>query len=252
MFSRRVALAGLALFVSAPAMAKGAPTLPDVIRRHTEARGGAAALDRVRAIAIDVEITEGGSQINGRYAANVDRLVHIDIIVGGKRVYSEGVDSKGVWLWPGDDLQPKDSVAEGSRNALLHGAETHLIGLHRFAERGHALKLVDREVVEGVNHHVIEVTYSTGHVAYFYLDPVSWMVVRKRDERAYHPDNDLTKKRVESRYADFQPVGGVVAAHRNDDYDLNSGKLLSTSRVLKRVLNPSLPPGVFERTYKPA
>ncbi len=226
-------------------------TLDDVIARHVRARGGAAALDRVRACAIDLEITEGGSTIQGKYYASVDRLARIDIIVDGARVYSEGYDAEGVWLWPGDEPAARPSVAEGSANALLHGIEGNVVGLHRFRERGSRLVLAPEETLDGVAYPVIECTYSTGHVTYFYFDPVSWQMARKRDQRAYHPDVDATQAHVESRFSDFQTVDGVVAAHLSEDYNIDTGALLSTARVLARRLNPDLPEGLFSRSYRP-
>jgi hypothetical protein len=216
-----------------------------IIRRNTLARGGATALDRVHSIAVEVEITEGGQELNGRYAANDQGLVRIDVYAGGKLVASEGIDSSGVWVLGKDGPEP--SVATGAANALLHGAENHLFGLHRFAERGHKLALMPPATIDGTSYQVVEVRFSTGHVSYFYFDPLSWHAVRRRDERAFHPDVDPTKKRVETRLLDFQPVEGVVAAHRNEDYDLTTGKLLAVNRVLSRRINPPLPANHFDR-----
>lgn len=236
---------------SACATAGAALSLDDVIARHVQARGGAAALDRVRTCAIDLEITERGSTIQGRYYASVERLARIDIVIGGQRAYSEGLDADGVWLWPGDEPVARASVAEGAANALLHGVEGNVIGLHRFRERGARLVLSPPETLDGVTYHVIECTYSTGHVTYFYIDPSSWLLVRKRDERAYHPDVDSTQQHVESRFSDWQSVDGVVAPHLNADYNIDTGALLSTARVLSRRLNPDLPEGLFSRSYQP-
>lgn len=227
-------------------------TLADVIKRHVRARGGAAALDRVRSCLIELDITEGGSTIHGRYAADFAGLVRIDIYADSKLVYREGVDRQGVWLWPGGSDAPRASEATGAANALLHGAENHLFGLHRFTERGHKLRLMPAETIEGIEHPVIEIVYTTGHTSYFYLDPASWMIVLRRDRRAYHPDVSTAQKRVETRYSDFRTVGGVVAAHRNVDIDLANGAVLSINQVTSRTLNPELPAGAFERSYTPA
>ena len=238
----------------ATACAPQEASLADVIADHTRARGGAEALDGIKSAAIDVEITENGQTFAIKYYAIADPqpLARVDVIIDGARVYSEGVDTEGVWLWPGDEPQARASVAEGSANALVHGVESNLVGLHRFAERGHALALAPREAIDGVEYYVVETTYSTGHKTYFYIDPTSWMITRKRDERAYHPDVDQTKQRVESRYSDFQESDGVVHSNRNEDIDLNTGQVLSTNRVLKRTMNPALPEGLFDRGYSPA
>lgn len=251
--SRRSAIAGAAAaLLAGPLLARRAqPGLADIIARHVRARGGAAALDRVHSCLMELDISERGQTIHGRYAADAAGLVRIDIHAGGNLVYREGVDRRGGWFWDGDAAAPQPSNAQGT-NALLHGAENHLFGLHRFAARGHRLRLMPEERIEGRLDPVIEVTYRTGHVSYFYVDPVSWMLVRRRDERAYHPDANLTQQRVESRFSDFQIVDEVVAAHRDLDVDLATGATLASHQVTLRLLNPRLPEGLFDRTYQPA
>ncbi|MEO5612605.1 MAG: hypothetical protein ABIT68_07595 [Sphingomicrobium sp.] len=247
--TRRAALfaVGSAAACAPLRIAPAALTLDEVIRRNTRARGGAAALDRVRALQIDVEIVEGGQTLNGHYAANDAGMVRIDIYAGAKNVYAEGVDGVGVWRWTGGSKPAQPSTATGAANALTNGAENHLFGWHRFAGRGHKLALMPPQLIDGVAYPVVEVRYSTGHVSYFYVDPVSWQAVRRRDERAYHPDNDQTKQKVETRFSNFVAVEGVLAAHLGTDFDLATGKVLSTNRTLARRINPRLAADYFDR-----
>ena len=223
-------------------------SLDEVVRRNTRARGGAAALDRMHSVLIDVEIDEGGAKLNGRYAANKSGLVRVDVYAGGKFAGAEGIDSTGVWSWGKDRAEP--SVATGAANALQHGAEDKLYGWNRFPERGHKLALMPSQTADGVTYAVVEIRYSTGHVSYFYVDPVSWQAVRRRDERAFHPDVDQAKQQIESRYFDFRSVAGVVAPHRDADYDLATGKLLASHPVLRRRVNPALPADYFDRNLR--
>jgi len=248
-FFLSVAAAGGAACVPAPIGAAGPLTLQEVIRRNTAARGGARTLDRVRAMLSDVEIVEKGQPVTGRYAANVSGDVRIDIYAEGKNVYAEGVDRSGVWLWAGSG-PPETSKATGAANALTNGAENHLFGWHRFRERGHRLALMPPQTLDGVTYQVVEIRYSTGQVSYFYVDPTTSLAVRRRDERAYHPDLDQTKQRVESRFFDFRKVDGVVASERSVDVDLATGKTLSTNRTLRRVINPQLTSDYFDRNRR--
>ena len=251
----RRAFLGLAAGAALPSgrlLARAEPSLDAVIDRHVRARGGAAALDRVRSCLIELDITERGQTVRGRYAADAAGLVRIDIYAGGNLVYREVVDRDGVWLWSGDEAAPRASAAAGAANALLHGAENHLFGLHRFAERGHQLRLLPSETVDGVTYRVIEISYATGHKSYFYLDPTTGLFERRRDERAYHPDVDTRQQRVETRFSQHIAVGGVIAAHRNVDVDLDTGTVLSINQVIERTLNPELPEGLFARTYRPS
>lgn len=242
------ALGGCAAQAAVQGVEPAAATIEQVIARNTEARGGAAALDRVRSVLIEVEIIEGALTLNGRYAANDKGMVRIDVYAAGKLVASEGVDTSGVWILGKDGPQP--SVATGAANALTNGAQTHLFGWHRFADLGHKLSLATPETIDGVTYPVVKVVLATGAPSYNYVDPATWLVVRRRDERAYHPDVDLTKKRVETRFSDFVSVEGVVAPHRNVDLNLADESVLSTNRVLSRQINPQLPADHFDRNRR--
>lgn len=245
---RRTFLAALGSTMAAASMPLAAAeslTLDEIIWRNTAARGGAAALDRMHSVGIDVEIVEGGTTLDGHYAATKSGLVRIDVYAAGKLDGSEGVDANGVWILGKNG--PQASVATGANNALKHGAENHLFGWNRFPQRGHKLALMPPETISGLIFQVIEIRYSTGHVSYFYVDPRSWLAVRRRDERAYHPDASEKKQRVETHFSDFKEVDGVVAAHLNEDFDIDTGKLLSTSRLLSRRINPPLPSNYFDR-----
>jgi hypothetical protein len=182
--------------------------LDDLIARHVAARGGAAALDRVRAVRMDVEVRVRGLDLLVTYEAGVDGRVAVEVFRDGERVYAEGIEAG----------------ADGDV-ALRHGAELHLFGLHRFAERGHRLALVAENEVE--------VTFANGALATLTLAP---LLVARRDVRAYHPEADERKQRIESRYSDFVAVDGVLAAHASEDVDLDTGAVLATQRVLRREL----------------
>lgn len=220
--------------------------LADVVAAHVQARGGADRLDRVRSMAIGVEIREGKMALEGRYAATVDGQVRVDVFADGKRVFSEGIDDEGLWSRSGDgDAEP--GTATGAKNALLHGAEDKLFGWHRFDERGHILRLLSPQEIDGTRLPVVEVRYRTGHVSYFYLDPESWLVVRKRDERAYHPDLDPTKIRVESRFSGSRLVDDIQFHEVTTDVNLDSGEVIAVNRVKQRFINPSLCNDYFDR-----
>jgi hypothetical protein len=254
--TRRAALAAMlasgaaAACASAPLGAARAFSLEEIVRRNTRARGGAAALDRMHSLLVDVEIVEGGHTLGGPYAANKAGLVRVDIYAAGKNVYSEGVDRAGVWRWTGGPGPAQPSVATGAANALTNGAENHLFGWNRFPARGHKLALMPPASIDGTLYQVVEVRYATGQVSYFYVNPANWQAERRRDERAYHPDNDQTKQQIESRYSDFVAVDGVIASHRSVDVDLATGKTLSTGRTLARRINPVLKESYFDRNTR--
>jgi hypothetical protein len=247
-----VAAIGLAA-AAAQGCAGREASLAQIIERHTEARGGAAAIDRVNSAAIDVDIRERGQTYLVKYHAVADPAprARVDVVVDGRTVYSEGIEDDGVWLWDRSEPAAKASEAVDAADALFHGVEFNLVGLHRYERRGHRLKAMPREKIDGVSYYVLEVAYSTGPRSYFYIDPETWLIARRRDERAYHPDLDPTKTRVESRYSDYRQAAGVLFNDKSEDFNLDSGELLATNTVLKRVINPELPANLFDRSYNP-
>lgn len=243
------ALLALALALAACEQSPpGEPDLSEIVRRHVEARGGAAALDAMRQIRIDVDIMERGQPIHARYAAGADGLVRVDIYAGGELVFREGVDENGGWLRPAGDAEPREGLAAG-RNALLNGAEMHLFGLHRYGERGHTLSLMPRQTIDDVAYYVIRSAFRTGQTSYFYVDPESWLIVRRRDERAYHPDVDPTAQKIETQFNDFRSVEGILIAHETVDRDLATNEVMSTQSVEAVAINPGLTAAEFGRHY---
>jgi hypothetical protein len=195
-------------------------------------------------VSIDVEIDEGGQKLNGHYAATSNGLARIDVYAAGKSVFSEGLDADGGWFWNGKEIKTSNA---GGVAALRNGADNNALGWHRFEARGHKLTLMPQEMIDAISYPVVEILYTTGQRSYFYIDPKSWLVVRRRDERAYHPDVDPTKQRVETRFSNFERVAGVVAPHLDQDFDLATNKLLASHRVLARRVNPELSEGYFDR-----
>ena len=240
MISRRAMAGAAGLAVPGLAFARGKDgelSLDQVVRRHTIARGGARALDAVRSVRTDLLITEQGATVTAAYRATLDRRMRIDVTLGGKRVWSEGIDGAGVWAWPGDKPAPAPSSADGER-ALRHGIDFNLVGLHRFPALGHRLTLAGRETLGGADLYVVQIDMADGFQTFRYIDPASWMIVRSRDIRAIHPDLDATRKPLENVYEDFRPVGGVLVSFASRQVDVASGKVLQETRLAGESHNP--------------
>ncbi len=227
-----------------PGLALAAPTTSDlsldqVIARHTTARGGARALDAVHAMRADLVISEQGASLKAAWRATLDHLMRIDVALGDKRVWSEGVDKAGPWAWPGGKPEPAPSGGDAER-ALRHGMDFNLVGLHAFPALGHRLTLAGRETLDGVALYVVQIDMADGFRTFRYIDPRSWMITRSRDIRALHPDADPTQKLLENVYEDFRPVSGVQVSFASRQVDVATGKVLQQTRLTAQAHNPPL------------
>lgn len=207
---RRAVLTGLVSCAAAPCFAADTDLpLSEIIARYTAARGGAAALDRIRSQAVDLEIIEKGQVVNARYRCNKAPAFRIDIFDHGKHVFCEGLDRNGPWIWPGDAPKARQGAPDARRTGI-EGIEFNLYGLHAFPGLGNQLALDGREAIGGVHYYVLKVSLKDSYQTFLYLDPETWMIARRRDFRANHPDINPVKQKLETQYSDFRSVDGVV------------------------------------------
>jgi len=240
---RSFAGAGALLAVNAAA----GPGLAEIVARHTEARGGATAIEAQRTVAIDVEITEPGFQVRGTWIGDRAGAMRIDIYDGEQRVFTESWRDGEAWQQMADG-QVSTSSPAGAR-ALAHGLvlPTNLTGLHEIAAHGAQLQLEPDEEIEGRLHHVLKAKLADGYVIEYVFDPENWMIVRSRTRRALHPDVDPAETVIESRYWNFRATDGVVRPFASEDVDLSTGAVLSQVRVLDVRVNAAVREQLFNR-----
>jgi hypothetical protein len=222
--------------------------LEELVARNTEAMGGRVALAAVQAVAVDLHIVDPDFAVDGSYIAARPGRMRIDIIAGGKSVYTEAFDGERGWQWKGKGTETVAESAKGTA-ALRHGVELpgHLFGLAEVQQRGHTLILRGREQVEGTNYHVVRLTLKDGYETDLYLDPESWLITRRRDERPLHVDIDPTPTMIEQRMTDFRKVSGVTFSFANVEVDLKTGKVLETTTVRRITVNPPVDAARFEK-----
>ena len=225
-------------------------SLDEIIARHTRARGGRAALDAIHAEYVDQDITENGKTVNAHYLCDKRPAFRIDIYDGGRHTFCEGLDAKGPWIWPQAQAAARDGVADGAKSAI-QGIQFNLYGLHAFPGLGNRLSLEGRQTIAGTDYYVIGVNMRGSYQTYLYLDPKSFLVTRRRDDRAPHPDLNAARKYLETQYFDFRPVSGVTVAFAQHQVDLAGGTVIQTISCHKIAYNPPVPPGQLDRHYRP-
>jgi hypothetical protein len=245
-----------AILLAGPAVqspASASMSLHRLLSAHTRARGGAKALDAVKSLRVDVHIEEPGLNAIGRWYGRVDGRMRVDIFSHSqcKRVYSEGIDDKGAWQWSGDAAAASDESAAGAA-ALRHGIEFNLFGLHRYEARGDKIRYMGLENVEGARLYALKITLADGFETYRFVDPATYMIVRSRDFRAYHPDMDPKKTWVETRYSDFRKHEEIVDSNASEEWNLAAGKAIGHSTTLRRDFNPVVTDEMLSRDAVPA
>jgi len=214
-------------------------SLDELIARHTKVRGGAEAIEAVRAIEIELKITEPTYQADGRYVATRDGRMRIDVAMDGQDVFTEALDGQRSWSWSPDMVADSEGSEQGTA-ALRHGVEFpfKLYGLHEMRDRGHRLELLGRQRVDDTDYYRLQLTLDDGSQVQDFVNPDSWLIERERQLRALHVDIDPKPQWIETVYSDYRPVGGVQFPYLQVERKLESGDLLVTTTLTAIQINP--------------
>ncbi len=209
-----------------------------VIAHHTEAMGGSAAIERRRSVDVVLEVVEASFSGTVRYRASREGLVRVDVYVGDDRVFSEGIDGDGPWQAARDlsDIRP---IGDAGVAALQQGIELNMFGLHEYVDRGHRVRVAEPMVIEAVEHVVLEVEFATGVRSLLLLHPESWLVERRRDVRAFHPEIEPDERSLETVVESFAPLCGALWPTVSRQVDIDTNEVLQQSRTLRRDCNES-------------
>jgi hypothetical protein len=222
-------------------------SLDEIIERNADAIGGRAAIEAIQSIQIDLHIKDPSFEVDGAYYAARPGKMRIDVSAEGKHVFTEAFDGRTGWQWEGKGEQKP--ATEKATAALRHGVELpgRLFGLHELKARGHRMKSLGRERIDGVNYHVLQLILNDGYAVSLYVDPNSWLVIRRRDVRPLHVDVDPTPATIEQVSSDFRDVNGVKFPFATAETDLNNSKLLESTVTKSVKINPTLPLTLFDK-----
>ena len=210
------------------------PTLSidKILANHIAATGGEENYAALQDVLIETEVIEPGFTVTGPYNAHKDGRMRVDIFMEGKRVFSEGIDEAGGWQQGGEGAEIKPIGTDGY-NALYRGLNQNLYGFHDAERRGQRITLLGRQQVENVNYYVIKSIDADGFEQNYFINPDSWLIERRRETSALHPDLDPTKTASEKIYSDYREVCGLKKAMATRTIDLRSGKETQRTRALR-------------------
>lgn len=210
-------------------------TLEGLLEAHTEARGGMLAIERIKSIAIEPEITEPGFTINGKYIASRNGWVRIDIYSEGNRVFTEALGPDGGWQMRRDgnvtNLSPEGKAA------LERGLIGNLYGLHELKNLGYTLIFSGTILHNGVEYWDIETVTPTGFSEHHFLSKDTFLINRKIETSALHPDLNSKKKHQETIFSNYTKIENVIFSQKSEKHDLNSGETRQSVIIQSRTIN---------------
>jgi hypothetical protein len=237
---------GLLAFTAAvSALPALAADLGTIVANNQKAVDGQQDTSGVETLEIGLAMQDHGDAFDADYKVTRDGRMRIDILKGGKRVYTEAYDGHRGWDWGHDGSAPAEDP-HGA--ALWHGTQFpgNIFALKDMRANGHRLEYTGRETFDGVDYYVLKLTLSDGFVTYRYVNPKTWLIDRGRDFRAFHPALDPHQTWVETRWSDYRPVEGLQYAFLSTNTDLVTGKSLASQTVTSLKINPAFDPAIFQ------
>src|SRR5258705_441533 len=200
----------LALALAAAVSAASTPSLSldEIVARHVEARGGAAKLAALQNLRVagkavfgfgDVAIPADFAQLRKQPAS-----IRTEVTLQGLTAIDayDGKESWSVDPFQGrkDPFRTSADEARGlAQDADLEGA------LVRWREKGHQVRYLGTEDVDGTPAHKLRVALKDGDVQYVYLDPDSFLEIRRVSERKIRGSERVT----ETDFGAYTQVNGV-------------------------------------------
>ncbi|MCP5380797.1 MAG: hypothetical protein H6912_00375 [Kordiimonadaceae bacterium] len=226
------------------------------MEKHMAAMGGRQAIESVKTVDIELEISEpdtsaikqvAGKAVRAHYRASRMGKMRIDVYVDGERVFTEALLSPDVgWELNGGERTAKTS-SEAGRKALLNGIYSNLYGLHELATVGYRLEFQGLQQLMGKTYYAMDVTSPNGKAERQFFDPKTYLKAASMDESALHVDVDPTKTVNVSMSSDYRSVDGLMRSFSGEVIDMGQNKVIQNTKILKIEFNKELDENQFLR-----
>lgn len=244
---KRNALALAAIFLALTGCEKTEEIdIATLIARHTEARGGAAALEAVQAIEVTRRVQEGKRQFSTHYVATRDGRMRLDAFEGGNPAFSEGNDGRSAWQRR-SRLAPAGDMPDWALTAVKRAVRNNLFALHELPAAGVELTLGESEKVAGLLYRVIVATDPDGYERRLFIHPNSYLITRVQETSALNPDRTNYPIDLNTYFSDFREVDGVLFSFKSETHSSESGIALQTTEATEIVVNPEFDESIFAR-----
>ncbi len=230
------------LLALAPATARVAPTVEEIVQRHVEARGGYDKIRTVHTLVYSEGLyREGDYKGSGNammaFGRPYFRIVGNPAKPGG---YMEGYDG-AAWEWFADPGIVIRTVGAAS-GATRRGADFEGM-LIDYREKGSTVELREPGELDGKPVHRLLVTLRDGFQRELWIDPESHLVVAEKRTAPIHAYGDPVTSLT--RIEDYRSVAGVLFPYRYVEAEIATGKPLSSMQWGKVEVNRELDPAWF-------
>ena len=185
-----------------------AQTADEVINKHIDSLGGKENIEKIQNVVMEGSLTIQGAPIAVIITQVQGKLSRQDINAMGMKGYDFVSDKEGWTFMPFQGMQkPEPKTAEDVKESQ---SDLDIAGsLYNYAAKGHKVELLGKEDVEGTECHKIKLTLATGKEVTYFIDPISYLVVRTKEKKKFNGQ----EMELSVDYSDYKNVEGVKMAY---------------------------------------
>lgn len=191
---------------------KAARAVANLIDRNIEARGGADKWASVSSLQLKGRI-DVGQGMNVPYILEQKRpnKMRLEFVFDGEKSI-QAIDGKTGWkLLPFLGRRHPEAMTENELRIAEDSSDPYGL-LYKYTERGHAIEIIGRETVSGIDTYKLKVSLPSGDIRWIYLDTETALEVKVEALR----EVGKRKLRVETFYHDWKDMEGLLIAGRQE------------------------------------
>ena len=237
-----------ALFPGLAAAQPPAPTTADLIGRHVQARGGAAAMAAIRTLEMSGTMRPPGFSADLVYRELIARpgSVRIETTLQGLTPI-QAYDGRSGWqIQPFQGRKDPEALSSDDDKSLQEEADFE-DALTDYRAKGSTVDNLGEVDVDGGPTYALRANLKNGDQETYYLDPDSYLTVRVVTRQLVRGAESLT----ETDYGDYEKVDGVYFPFEVDSGPKGSADLQRVTYKLIKA-NVALDPAMFQEPHGPA
>ena len=203
MTNKAFALAAPVLFLLS--LSAHGQTADELIKKHTDARGGIVKIKAIKSLKATGKIIQGGLEIPITVQQKRPSSFRVEVTFQGK---SQVQAYDGETGWKIDPFQGSSEPEKMTADDLKRAQEQADIdgALVDYKEKGHTVELQGKEDVEGTPAYKLKLTLKGGEVRYIWLDAGNYLEIKLSAKRKT-PSGELE---IDSFPGNYKQVAGTV------------------------------------------
>jgi hypothetical protein len=201
-----------------------AQTVEEVVNKHIDAIGGAAALDKIESVVKEGSLNANGYDVALTLTQLKDKGYRMDISVMGMSAYQIITPKEGWSFMPFNGETEPRSLSEAELKDGQDQLDVHSV-LYNYAKKGHKVELTGSEKAEGRDCFKLNVVTASGKNRTYFIDKATYLLVK-----GVSMNKD---KEEEFIFSNYKPIEGVQFAHTivRPQGELNISKITVNSKI---------------------